>query len=207
MNRNQKTYKKKAQPKQVVIYKQPKQDMKYADYSQSNISMTSSGSFYSVLSNLTRGDDGRNNHQGNLIYPKYLQMDYYVYSNQSYNSCRVMVFQWSDSAAPSLATLLQTISTGIATISPPNISAKSNLKVLCDHKFVIAPTAGGDTTVVGNAIHQGSCFIPEKKFKPVRYAASAVNVQDNNIYVLFLSDDTVPTYPAFYFHTRLGFTD
>lgn len=211
MNRKQKLQSKSRAPsKQVVMYKTPKApkvDMKYCDYSIANASVTSSGSFYSLLTNMARGDNGLNNFQGNNIYPKYIQCDWHMNTNQNYNSARVMIFQWEDSLAPNLATLLASTVAGIATICPPNVSAKAQLRVLYDAKVVFAPTAGGDTTVIGQGIASGSCFIPERKLKPVRFTSTTANVADNNIFILTLSDDGLPTYPAIYFHTRVAFTD
>lgn len=209
MRKGQKAPYKKSYQKQAVIYKNPKPkvDMKYCDYSSSNFNVTSSGTFFPLFSSMVRGDNGLNNFQGNNIYPKYIQMDYYFGTAQAFNSCRVMLFQWEDSLAPNLATLLANSATGLATISPPNVSAKAQLKVLYDDKFIMAPTASGDSTVLGYGTHIGSCFVPEKKLKTVRFTSTTATVADNNIFVLFISDDTVPVYPVAYFHSRVGFTD
>lgn len=202
-----KTYKKNYQ--KPVMYKtpKPKVDMKYTDNAVQNQSVTSSGTFTSLFANLVRGDNGLNNFNGNNIYPKYIQFDYHVNTNQNYNSCRVMIFQWEDGTPPNLATILANTAAGIATICPPNVSAKHQLKVLWDDKVLFAPTAGGDSTVIGQGICKGSCFIPERKLKTVRFASSSNNVQDQNIFVLTISDDSVPTYPAIYWHSRVAFTD
>lgn len=193
--------------KPAVMYKTPKADLKYTDNSTANAAVTSSGTFYPLLANLTRGDNGINNFQGNTIYPKYIQCDWHMNTNQNYNSCRVMIFQWEDASAPSLSTLLANTATGLATICPPNVSAKAQLKVLYDAKVIFAPTASGDSTVLGQGISSGSCYIPEKKLKPVRYSAATNSVVDNNIFLLVISDDSVPTYPAIFWHTRVAFTD
>ena len=193
--------------KPAVMYKTPKADLKYTDYSQSNVAVTSSGTFYSLLANLVRGDNGLNNFGGNNIYPKYIQCDWHMNTNQNYNSARVMIFQWEDGAVPSLSALLANTATGIATISPPNVSAKAQLKVLYDAKVIFAPTAGDGSTVLGQGIASGSCYIPEKKLKPVRYTSTTNSIADNAIFMLVISDDSAPTYPAIFFHTRVAFTD
>lgn len=107
----------------------------------------------------------------------------------------------------SISALLANTATGIATISPPNVSAKAQLKVLYDAKVIFAPTAGDGSTVLGQGIASGSCYIPEKKLKPVRYTSTTNSIADNAIFMLVISDDSAPTYPAIFFHTRVAFTD
>lgn len=193
--------------KKTPVYKTPKSETKYTDLAVSNTSVTSSGYINSLLSNLVRGDNGLNQFQGNMIYPKYVQVDYYTYSNQTYNAIRIMVFQWMDSATPVLSGVLANTAAGIAPISQTLVTNKGFIKVLYDDRHIIAPTAGGDTTPVGFACHMGKAFIPGSKIKPIRYNSSSNVVQDGNIYILAVSDDSVPTYPAMYFHSRVAYTD
>lgn len=203
------SYKKNYSTRQTVIYKtpKPKLDVKYTDNSLSNGAVSSSGTFTSVLSNMVRGVNGLNAFVGNNIQPVYLQVDYYWNTNQTFNSCRLMIFQWFDATTPVLSGILQNTSTGIGTISGTFITNKPYMKVLYDDKFIIAPTAGGDTTSIGNGVHYGCAFVPAKKLKPVRFNSITNAVQDGNIYVLVLSDDIAPTYPAVTFNSRLAFTD
>lgn len=203
-------YRKKSAPKQqMVIYKAPKQklDVKYTDTSFSNGAVSASATFQSCLTNLVRGDFGINNFQGNVIQPLYLQVDYYWNTNQTFSQCRLMVFQWFDSATPSLGGIVQSGVTGIGTISPTLITNKPYIKVLHDDKFIMAPTAGDGATSIGNGVHMGSCFIPQKKLKTIRWNSSSNVVQDGNIYVMVVSDDIIATFPAVTFYTRLAFTD
>lgn len=181
-------------------------DLKYADYFGS-FNVTNSGTVTSLLSNMTRGDNGLNMHQGNIITPRYLQIDYFYATQQLYNSLRLIVFQWSETTTPTLASVLQSTTSGIATISPINISSKSEIRVLADHKCIVAPSAGGDTTPIGYGTNSGSIFIPAKRLRPVRFNTSANLVQSDNIYVLYVSDDGVPVYPTLNLYSRLAFTD
>jgi len=208
MNRKQKLQSKYKNPKQVVIYREPKPkiDLKYVDYSVS-ANVTNGGTITSLFSNMTRGDNGLNMHNGNVINPKYITVDYFFATQQVYNSLRLMIFQWQETTTPTLATLLQSTTSGIATVSPINISAKSEIKVLADHKLILAPTAGGDSTPTGHGVHHGSMYIPERKLKPVRFNASANLIQSQNIYLLLLSDDAVPNYPICNLYARVAFTD
>lgn len=201
-----KKYNKYKQP--MTMYKQPKVkiDLKYADYLVS-ANVTNGGTITSLFSNMTRGDNGLNMHNGNIVIPRYITVDYFFVTQQLYNSLRIMVFQWQETTTPTLSTLLQSTTSGIATISPINISAKSEIKVLADHKLILAPSAGGDTTPIGHGVYSGSMYIPERKLKPVRFNASANLIQSQNIYVMFVSDDAVPVYPTLNLYTRVAFTD
>jgi len=203
------SYKKNYQSRQTVIYKtpKPKLDVRYTDTSFSNGAISSSGTFQSCLAQLIRGDAGFNNFQGNNIVPVYLQVDYYWNTNQTHNSCRFMVFQWFDATTPVLGGIVQSGVTGIGTISPTLVTNKPYIKLLYDDKFIFAPTAGGDTTVIGQGVHSGCAFIPTKKLKPIRFNSTTNTVQDGNIFVLMISDDIAPTYPACTFYSRLAFTD
>jgi len=204
------TYRKKpAQKQQIVLYKapKPKLDVKYTDTSLVNSGVSSSATFQSCLVSLIRGDAGLNNFQGNNIQPIYLQVDYYWNTNQVFSNCRLMVFQWFDATVPVLSGIVQNAATGVGTISGTLITNKPHLKVLHDDKFIMAPTAGDGSTSIGNGIHQGSCFIPQKKLKTIRFNSSTNFVQDGNIYVMVVSDDIVATFPAVTFYTRLAFTD
>lgn len=118
-----------------------------------------------------------------------------------------MVFQWFDATNPALSGILQNSATGVAPISGTLITNKPYIKVLHDDKFIMAPTAGDGSTSIGNGIHMGSCFIPAKKLKSVRFNSTTNVVQDGQIYVMMVSDDLVPTYPACTYYSRLAFTD
>jgi len=206
--KNTKKYTKK---KNDYVYKpkqrQVKPDVRYTDSSLVNSGVSSSATFQSVFTSLVRGDAGINNFQGNSIQPLYLQVDYYWNTNQVFSNCRLMVFQWFDATVPVLSGIVQNAATGVGTISPTLITNKPYLKVLHDDKFIMAPTAGDGSTSIGNGIHQGSCFIPTRKLKQVRFNSSTNFVQDGNIYVMVVSDDIVATFPAVTFYTRLAFTD
>lgn len=212
MNRKQKLQSKYKAPSPAkppagyVLYKPPKVDLKYADMT-SNVNVSFSGVITSVFSNITRGDNGLNNHIGNTLHPKYIACDYYFHTTQTYNSLRLMIFQWMDPVAPTLTSLLQNTLTGFATISPIYLASKSNIKVFADHKFTLAPTAGGDTTPTGLGVHQGTVFIPERKLKPVRFNPTVNQITDGNIYVMVVSDDLAPVYPQCFVYTRVAFTD
>lgn len=182
-------------------------DLKYADTSINNQSVTSSGTVHSVLSNLVRGDTGYNHFDGNTITPRGLTCKYMFNTNQVYNQVRVLCFQWFDSQTPSLAGIVQNNTTNIATLSSVLVTNRSYIKVLYDKTHVIAPTAGDGSTPIGLGVCYDRFFIPAKRMRKIRYNSGSNSVQDGNIYILLVSDDSAPTYPAVNLYTRLSFYD
>lgn len=186
-----------------------KVDWKYTDYLVNATNMYSTGNFYSLVGNLTRGNEGFNNFEGNLIKPQGLTFKYFCHSSNIRNAFRVMIIQWFDSTIPTLATLLQnSVSIGNALVSPINVSSKANVKVLYDRCHQIAPTAGGDTTVVGEAVTDPvSVYIPGKRLRPLKYTTGAVQVSDGCLYVFTVSDDAIAPAPQIIFNARITFSD
>ena len=182
-------------------------DLKYADTALNNQSVTSSGTVHSVLANLTRGDLGYNNYEGNTITPRGLTCKYMFNTNQLFNQVRVMCFQWLDASTPALSGLVQNTATNIATLSGILVTNRNYIRVLYDKTHVIAPTAGDGTTPIGLGICYGQFFITAKRMRKIRFNSTTNTVQDGNIYVLLVSDDTLPTYPAVNLYTRLSFYD
>jgi len=182
-------------------------DWKYCDYSASG-NVTSTGTVLSVFTDLIRGDAGRNEFDGNEIKPQALTLKYYMQTNQTYNSVRVLVFQWMDSVTPVPSGILQTTSTNFATISPILVTNKKFIRVLHDRTHVFAPTAGGDTTPIGLGVAPcQTIYIPGKRLRPVRINSSTNVIQDGNIYILTISDDALTSYPQLYWFSRVTFAD
>lgn len=185
-----------------------KTDWKYTDHSASG-NVTSSGSIISVLSNLVRGDAGLNEFSGNDLRPQALLIKYYMMTNQTYNSVRLLVFQWFDSSVPVPSGILQSTSTSFATISPTLVTNKRYIKVLYDKTHIMAPTAAdGAGNVVGWGTQEPqTIYIPGKRLRPVRYNSTTNVVQDGQIYVLAISDDSLTSYPQLFWYSRVTFSD
>ena len=182
-------------------------DWKYTDKTDSG-NVTSSGTITSVFSNLVRGDGGINEFNGNDIRPQAVTLKYYITTNQVFNSVRVMLFQWFDSQTPVPSGILQSTALNLATIAPILVTNKRYIKVLYDRTHVIAPSAGGDTTVLGYGSSDAhTVYIPGKRLRPVRYNSSTNVVQDGQIYVLVISDDSVLSYPIIQWYSRVTFQD
>lgn len=182
-------------------------DLKYTDNSLSNVAVSSTGTLFNVLAQLTRGDAGINNFDGNTITPQGLTVKYTWNTNQSFNTVRVMCVQWFDAAPPATTGILQSGATNTVCISPINITNREFIRVLYDKTQIIAPTAGGDTTPVGFGVCNGQFFISAKRMKKIRYNVSSNTIQDGALYILLVSDDTAPSYPGLSLYSRLSFYD
>jgi len=193
--------------KEYYAKERSKADLKYVDVTGLSQNMTSSGTLTSIFTNLTRGDNGLNNFNGNTFQPKGVLLNYCVQTNQTYNYCRVMLVQWKDSAAPALSGILQYTTTGTATVSPTLVTNKSLMKVLYDKTFTVAPTASGDATVLGYGTFCDKVYIPQFKLGKVRFNSTTNVQQDNDIYIVYLSDDSLSTYPQITFTVRTSFYD
>lgn len=194
--------------REVIKELQSKADLKYADaFGSVNANVTSSGSVLNILSNLTRGDNGLDNFNGNSIKIKGITLNYGCHSNQSYNYMRVMLIQWYDSGTPALTGILNTVTTGLAPFAFIYVTNRKNIKVLYDKTFVMSPSAGGDSTVTGEGVFTDKVYIDGARIKKVTYRSGENTIQDGGIYLITISDDSLTTYPQINWGTRVSFYD
>lgn len=184
-----------------------KTDFKITDASTVSANVSSSGTIQSLLTNLVRGDNAKDNFQGSIIKPQGLYMKYNLHTNQEYNSCRVLVFQWFDSGTPAVTGVLETNATNLGTLSPKLWTNSEFIKVLYDKHVIISPSAGGDSTVIGQGVFCDTLYIPGRRLRRVKYNSTTNVIQDGNIYVLFISDDSLTSYPVINYYSRVTFAD
>lgn len=193
---------------QAPMYKQTV-EVKYADRGAYNTSATTSGAVVCVHNSLTRGDDAYNNFDGNTIYPLGLSFKWGTQTNQNFNYVRFVLFQWLENTTPTASDLLQDTTTGIATLSAFNVNTKGRMTVLYDKIVTIAPSAAGGSTatVLGDGIKNGKVYIPGSRLAPIRYRVGSTDIISGGIFLLYISDDNVPTYPGISYYSRLAFKD
>jgi len=185
-------------------------DWLYTDISVTTTNVSSSGTITSLYGNLTRGDLGLDNFNGNIVKPQALRFKYFWSSSAfPYNACRVLIFQWFDAATPTLSGILQTNATSIATVAPILVTNKQYIKVLYDKTVVVAPVSGDGSGGVLGAGHEGAfdVYIPGKRLQQTKFNSGSNTVQDGNIYVLTLTDDSIGTYPQVTWYSRITFAD
>lgn len=185
-----------------------KTDWKYADTAQVAQNSNTTGTIASLLTNLVRGDAGLNNFEGNNIQPQAVFVKYYIHTSQVRNAVRVMIFQWHDSVTPVPAGILQSLVAGLGPVAPTLITNKQYIKVLYDRSHQLAPTAGGDTTVIGEGVTEPvTVYIPGKKLRKVTYQSGANVVQTGNLYIMHISDDLLAPSPQVTYYSRVTFSD
>lgn len=184
-----------------------KADWKYCDTFYGPSSSTSSGNVISLTGSLSRGDAGIDNFSGNWINPAGLTVKYTFDTNQTFNRVRIMIIQWYDGGAPSIAGLLASTSVPYATLCPTYATNTQTIKVLYDRTHVIAPTAGGDTTPIGLGVVTGKAYISGKKMRKIRFPVSTTTPQYGGLYLIHISDDSLTSFPNCTFVSRLTFTD
>lgn len=185
-----------------------KTDWKYTDVSANNSAVTTAGTLTSLLSNLSRGDNGLDNFSGTSIKPQAVLMKYFCNTNQVYNNVRVIIFQWFDATAPTVATVLQSNAAVTAVLSPILITSKPNIKILYDQTHTFAPTASGDTAVLGEGIVPvQTIYIPGKRLRAVKFNASSTARSSGDLYMMHISDDSLATFPAISWFSRVTFSD
>lgn len=177
-------------------------DWKYCD-NNAQLPVYNLGTITSLFSNLVRGDNGLNNFQGNDLRPQAITLKYYATTSQVYNTYRVLIFQWFESAAPALAGLLQTGATGYALVAPTLVTNKKYIKILYDRTHMNnIPYSGGNSVMDPVTV-----YIPGKRLKPVRYNQNTNTCQDGNIYICLVSDDTALGTIDVTYWTRVTFSD
>lgn len=182
-------------------------DWKYADGGASAVAVYNLGTISSLYSNLIRGDAGRNEFNGNQIRPQAVTVKYWAETAQTYNVLRVMLIQWFDAATPVLSGILQNTVTGQGVISPTLVTNKEYIKVLFDKTHMLAPSAG-DAAIVGNGIIDPvTIYIPGKRLRPTRFNSGSNTVQDGNLYLIAVSDDTALGTVNLTWSSRVTFSD
>lgn len=185
-----------------------KTDWKYADYSVAANAVYYNAQPVSLLTNLTRGNLGINNFIGNVIRPQAITLKYFGQSSEIWEVLRIVVFQWFDAVTPFTSGILQDSTLNYALVSPTLVTNKQYIKILYDQSHSLAPTAGGDTTVIGSGITSPvTVYIPGKRLRPVRYNSGNNTCQDGNIYVLALSGDTALATVNLTMYSRITFSD
>lgn len=184
-----------------------KQDLLYTDTSQLLSNVSATGNVVSLFTNLVRGDSGFNEVSGNSLVVNGVTVKYSCTTDQEYNHVRVMIFQWLDSSIPVMSGILQSTATGLAPFSGKFVTNSQSIRVLHDSTFTVAPSAGGDTTVLGNGFHDRSVYIPGRKLAKVKFNATTNAIQHGNIFIMFVSDDILTSYPQLTWYSRISFTD
>jgi len=171
-------------------------DLKYTDF-QDSVSVTTTGHLFALVGNLTRGDLGLNNLDGNNLTPVGLTVRYYWTTSIIHNAVRVLVFQWNDFSTPTMDAILQdvTVAASLLPMQNTEIGNKMNFRILHDEFFVLAPTTPG----TDNDVYYNKVFISGSRLKKIRFNPTSNQVTNGAIWMLVVSDDLVAPSPNFLF--------
>lgn len=183
-------------------------DLKYTDFGTLAFNIGTGGVMSSVFFNMSRGDQGRNQFEGNWIRPTGWLFRYYMHTSEIRNCVRILLFQWLDATVPVASGVLQDISAGWGVISPTLVTNRNYIRVLYDRTHQIAPQAGNAGTLGGEGISPVvKVWIPGKKLQKVRFQSGANTVQRGDLYVLAISDDVILPQPQLTFWSRVTYSD
>lgn len=182
-------------------------DTLFADNYSIGTNISTSGVITSMFTDLARGNTGLNSFNGNSLVVKGITVRYAAHTNQAYNSCRCMLIQWLDSGTPVLSGIFQSTATGACVLSPTLVTNHTNIRVLYDKLFQMAPTAGDGTSTYGQGIFCDKFYIPGSRVQKIRMNSSTAVVQHGNIFLVFVSDDSLISYPVVDWYCRISFTD
>lgn len=196
---------------QAVVKKElrKKTDWKYTDVFGASVAVYNTGAtMISMYTNLIRGDLGINNFDGNIIRPQAMLFKYYAETSQVFNVLRVMIVQWFDAAVPVMNGFIQQTATGTACISPTLVTNKQYIKVLYDKTHMLSPSAGNTTTLGGYGVMEPvTVYIPGKRLRNTRFNSGTNFVQDGNIYLFAVSDDSALGTVNLTYYSRITFAD
>lgn len=167
------------------------------------------GQSFSLLQNLSRGDNPVNQFQGGRIDPKYLRFRWnaiQTHNTQTTGQLRMIIFQWFDSTVPAPSGLLQTLDPR-STLFWDN---RPNIQVLYDNYMIAqAQTSpANDYVFFDPKGKQNTVYIKGKKLSPVEFPRSSTIPHRGDLRCLLISDDTVGvTYLNFAAYFEVGFTE
>lgn len=184
-------------------------DLKYTDVSSGYANAPASGTIVSATSNLVRGTGGIDNFVGNTLKPTGFQGKFiFTTNNQNFSNVRVIVFQWFDASVPTITGILQNGgSSPQCVLSPVLVTNKSQINVLYDRNWYMAPTAGDSSFIAGQGGFTDKFYIPGSRLRRMKFNSGTSALQDGGIYVLYVTDDPTATFPQFAFYNRLSFMD
>jgi len=169
------------------------------------LAVTYNGHIHNCIGSLTKGD-GPFQASGNLIKPRSLVVRGSFYTNQTYNSVRIILFRWKDASAPLPSGLLDQVSTAYAPFSAPYWVNVHKMEILEDRLIALKLRNNvGEDNVTFVMKHSFSLDSPAIQLPDA--AGPSMTPQMNGLYLLVISDDAIATYPAVIMRSELRFTD
>ena len=163
------------------------------------VSLTST--IVSATTNMSRADQGVDGFTGNIIHPTAFRIRGSISTDQTFSTVRVLSFQFADASTPTMSTVLSQATDVRALHSPILWSNIHKIRVLYDETFALKPgTSGAYDNLIFDSGYIGG-------LRDIEFASASTSVQMNGIFTLFVSDDSVVSYPQCVYVTELLYTD
>lgn len=179
-----------------------------ADKKVSLVSSPSTGTLVNAsgtLVNMTaliRGNGSVNSFEGDSVQPLSFLMRYGWQIADSYNYCRVILFQWNGASAPSVDAILDTtgtlLGTGAAPFAEKQWDTRKSYKIYYDRVHLL------------DASHPESyekVYVKLPNAKPTQFLYGTDVVQTGGIYLILLTDSTATAHPSIKYAAQLLYTD
>ena len=170
--------------------------------------VSNTGYIQSLTANMTRGNAAVDNYLGNEVLPTSVRVNIgltmgpsLVANGDGTNFLRVIVFQWYDSTSPAVSGILNTSSSPFSMLNWVNIE---NIKVLADrlvnlHQYGLKQDSYDSWSE--------KIYIKGKKMVPVKFNVAGTAAQKGDIYLLVVSDSSVPANPYMTYQSQITYTD
>jgi len=188
-------------------------DYKVADFSSSG-TINTTGGILVLHGNMTQGSNYFNNYIGRKVELIGVDLRYEIVGAVSNailtadqnNKTRLLLFQWMDDAAPTVASVLQITGSATAVLSPITINNFENINVLHD-SLVSTYTTATTTGYASSTSFSKRVYIKRKKLRPIDFNNTTGGTSKGGIFILLSSDSAVAPNPSYTLYSRLTFTD
>jgi hypothetical protein len=153
-----------------------------------------------LLRPLVRGDTATDA-TGNLIRVRRVEVRGIVSTNQTHSSMRLLVFRFEDASLPTASGILENLGSVLSPYSPIFIGNIHKIKILCDRLITLFPVSGSFAA----KNFEMFCDCDVEVQLPVSMPSK--NAQMNGIFICYVSDDIVPSYPQLFYQSRCFFED
>lgn len=189
-----------------VLAKQKDYKICTSEVSSTNVDF--SGTVYNLLTNMSRGDNARNNYEGSHIQIKNIHVRGQVACADLSNVVRIIIFQWMDDTSPLVTSVLD--NTGIiGTVNAPyasrNWSNRPLFRIFRDE--MIQLQANTNITGGNGPVRIIDYFIKSNKLMRTYYAATSNVIQKGGIWMIVVSDSGAAPDPDIIFTSEIIYTD
>lgn len=175
-----------------------KDELKYTVVTSTPFGVSFAGGSQSLFANLSRGNSGKDNYDGNGLTPKSVTVRLAIKPQSTIDMVRIIVAQQIKGALPSAANLLDTtgsISTPLASFNRPY---KRTVKILADRLYAASNSESG--------IYTDTIYIKGKKLVPLEVLSGAQTTTSGDIAIYYYSQVTAAG-PVLDYYTEVTFTD